>query len=499
MKCQHRGSWYVQPAGRLKLRNPSPSGPITRSPKYSKYPVGDGRRSLVVFAVAGDGLRDRSRLSPPRVVVGGVVLIAAGLVLIVPEREHGVEVSRTDQSRGLVVPTVVLVLLGRGGGACDLTGRGDDRRPGPARRSGGWRWPFRWRWRRRGDGTPQHRSEHHEEEGTGDDPGVPQDPRSVPASVGRRRRVWRRRRRLVCIERGRGRDRADGVRRRTCEFHARRVPLLPGLGQRPCDHPVHRRRQVASRVARTRRRVLEVRVDRHEFGITGERHLARQAPVEDAAQRVDVGASVHVVIAPDLLRSDVVDGARERARSRHPGARRDVLRDAEVGEERPAVVHPPVFEQDRRRHDAAVHESFRVCRIEGGGALHDDRERDFGGEVALDLQQPLEVGALHVSHGEVEDPVGFSGVVHRDDVRMVERGRGPAIPDESLPERLVLGQRRVQDLQRDLTSQPQMAGEVHHRHRAAADDRLDPMARKLGAHPRIGLHGMVVTPEIARG
>ena len=176
-----------------------------------------------------------------------------------------------------------------------------------------------------------------------------------------------------------------------------------------------------------------------------------------------------------------------------------MLRDAEVGEERPAVVHPPAFEQDRRRHDAAVHESFRVRRIEGGGALHDDRERDLGGEVALDLQQALEVGPLHVSHGEVEDPVGLSGVVHRDDVRMFERGGGSALPDEPLPERLVLCQRRVQHLQRDLAPQPQVAGEVDHRHRAAADDRLDPMARKLGAHPRIGLHGMVVTPGIAGG
>ena len=262
---------------------------------------------------------------------------------------------------------------------------------------------------------------------------------------------------------------------------------------------VHRRWKVAPRVARTRRRILQVRVDRHQLGVARERHLARQAPVQDAAQRVDVGASVHVVIAPDLLRSDVVDAARERARARHPGTRRDVLRDTEVREERPAVVHPSAFEQDRRRHDAAVHETFRVSRVEGGGALHDDRERDLGGEVALDLEQPLEVGALHVSHGEVEDPVGFSGVVHRDDVRMIECGGGTAVTDESIPERLVLCQRRIQDLQRDLASQPQVAGEVDHRHRAAADDRLDPMARKLGAHPRIGLHVMVVTPGIARG
>ena len=57
MKCQHTASWYVQPAGRLKLRNPSPSGPHRESlAEVSKYRPGSTEDALAVFAVAGDRL-----------------------------------------------------------------------------------------------------------------------------------------------------------------------------------------------------------------------------------------------------------------------------------------------------------------------------------------------------------------------------------------------------------------------------------------------------------
>ena len=44
-----------------------------------------------------------------------------------------------------------------------------------------------------------------------------------------------------------------------------------------------------------------------------------------------------------------------------------------------------------------------------------------------------------------------------------------------------------------------MASEVHDRHGAATEDRLDPMTGELGAHPRIGLHVRVLALGVVRG
>jgi hypothetical protein len=53
--------------------------------------------------------------------------------------DAAITAARANESRGFVVPTVILVLYGRVGGARDLTGRGDNGRPGRRRRR-------RWRW-----------------------------------------------------------------------------------------------------------------------------------------------------------------------------------------------------------------------------------------------------------------------------------------------------------------------------------------------------------------
>ena len=254
------------------------------------------------------------------------------------------------------------------------------------------------------------------------------------------------------------------------------------------DHWIDRRREVGPDVARVRRRILQVGEDRHELRLAGEGHLAGQAVVEDAAQRVHVGPAVHVALASDLLRSDVVDRAGERARAGEPGAARHMPRDAEVGDEHPTAVLPSAFQQDGRRHQPTMDESARVRRVERGRAPRDDRTRGLRREPGLGPQQPPQIRPVDEPHREVEHALGLSGVIDRDDVRVIERRGRPTAAHEPLAERIVLGQGGVQDLQRDLTSQAEVTSQVDDRHRAAPEDRLDAMTGKLGAHPRIGLH-----------
>ena len=83
---------------------------------------------------------------------------------------------------------------------------------------------------------------------------------------------------------------------------------------------------------------------------------------------------------------------------------------------------------------------------------------------------------------------------------MIERGGGSTAAHEPLPERVVAREGGIEDLQRDATSEPQMASEVHGRQGAATEDRLDLMTGELGAHPRIiGLHVRVLALGVRRG
>ncbi len=98
-------------------------------------------------------------------------------------------------------------------------------------------------------------------------------------------------------------------------------------------------------------------------------------------------------------------------------------------------------------------------------------------------QQPLEIGALHVPHRDVQDAVGLARVVDRDDVRVVEAGGDLGLADEALPERVIIGELGTEDLQRDLAAQPDVLGQVDDRHPTAADHPHHAMPRELGSRP----------------
>ena len=97
--------------------------------------------------------------------------------------------------------------------------------------------------------------------------------------------------------------------------------------------------------------------------------------------------------------------------------------------------------------------------------------RPFDATVALEhLPQTL---ALHVLHHEVEEIVGFTGGVDRDDVRVAQARHRACLTQEPLPR----GRRRREigrdDLDRHRPVERDVASEQHLAHAAGAELALD--------------------------
>jgi hypothetical protein len=71
---------------------------------------------------------------------------------------------------------------------------------------------------------------------------------------------------------------------------------------------------------------------------------------------------------------------------------------------------------------------------------------------------------------------------------MVDRCGQLRLLEEAVPERVVLGEARSQQLERNPPLEPQILGQVDDAHAAPAQQRLDPIAGELGADPRVVAH-----------
>src|SRR5206468_9504468 len=110
----------------------------------------------------------------------------------------------------------------------------------------------------------------------------------------------------------------------------RRVAIGRLLGERNLEHSVQRRREVRSQARDRWRRIYEMRLQDEEVALANERRMPGQAMEEDAAERVDVGASVDRQ-ALNLLGRGIVDRPEEGARLRD-AMRARLLREPEVAE-----------------------------------------------------------------------------------------------------------------------------------------------------------------------
>ena len=203
-----------------------------------------------------------------------------------------------------------------------------------------------------------------------------------------------------------------------------------------------------------------------------ERRLAAEHLVEDAAERVDVGARADLALAHRLLGAHVVRRAERHARLGHAGAARLAggERDAEVGHEGGAVV-----EQDVLGLDVAVDDVVPVRVVQGGGHLARDPHRVGHRQLLLPVHPVADGLAFDVRHDVEEEAVGLAAVEERQDVRVLEVGGGGDLAQEPLgaDDR---GQLRPEHLDRHLAVVLEVLRQVDGGHAAGAEFLLEAVA-----------------------
>ena len=265
------------------------------------------------------------------------------------------------------------------------------------------------------------------------------------------------------------------------ELAARRVAIERRLRERLRDHRLERRGQLRRGLRQLRRRRVQVRVQDGELRRAMEGRRPREALVQHARERVDVGAAVDGA-ALDLLRRRVLGRPDEAARPRRPVGP-ELLRDAEVREERAVVVG----DEDVRGLHVPVDERACVRRVERRAHLGSDPERGPERQAPLGREQRLQVDPVHARHGDVEQVALLAGVVDRDDARVVERGGELRLAQESLAE-VGLAEGRREQLKGGRPPQPDVLGAVDDARRALAERLDDAIAPELGADAAVELH-----------
>ena len=228
------------------------------------------------------------------------------------------------------------------------------------------------------------------------------------------------------------------------------VPPLERRDQRLAERPG----VGVARLGRLGQRALDDRAevvgDRRplERPPAGARQLAGDDPVEDHAERVDVGLRPDGVERLPLLGGHEGPRAEGHRLARRAGVLGDLLvhRRAHRGDAEVADLHlPGAGDEDVRRLDVAVDDAVAVGVGEAPRRLHQDRQRPLAVERALG-QQLLQRRPVHVLHHEVGAARRGAAVDHLDDVGVVEAGEDAGFLLEQLHHLRLLEQLGAQDL-----------------------------------------------------
>ncbi len=189
-----------------------------------------------------------------------------------------------------------------------------------------------------------------------------------------------------------------------------------------------------------------------------------------APDGVDVDPVVEVRVGGGLLRCHVARRAERDAGGGEllaAGGLAHRLGHAEVGHQRvPAGNHHVVGLDVAVDHFLAVGVGQRVHHFDED--LHGVMHRQL-----TDAGQPVaERLAVDVRHDEVEEAAGFTGIVERENVRVLQAGGDLDLAEEALAAERG-GQFGPQHLERHLAAVPDVLGQVHRGHAAGADFPLD--------------------------
>ena len=131
----------------------------------------------------------------------------------------------------------------------------------------------------------------------------------------------------------------------------------------------------------------------------------------------------------------------------------------------------------------------RACAASSAPATWAE-DADGLGRLQWPVAQPAgEVHAIDEAHRQEGGAVDLAGLVERDDVGVVDRGREVRLALEARPEVGVLRQLVGQQLEGHLAAQLALLGEVDDAHAAAAQDPLDAIRPEVGAEARVGPGG----------
>ena len=97
-------------------------------------------------------------------------------------------------------------------------------------------------------------------------------------------------------------------------------------------------------------------------------------------------------------------------------------------------------EQDVGRLDVAVDEAVAVGGVQRAADLRDDVRRALRREASVGAHERPQVRAVDEAHDDEQHAVALARVVHGDDVRVLDRGRGLGLGHEALAKVLVVGE-----------------------------------------------------------
>ena len=167
----------------------------------------------------------------------------------------------------------------------------------------------------------------------------------------------------------------------------------------------------------------------------------------------------------------------------------DGLGDAEVGQ-----LHATFGrDEDVARLHVPVDQARLVRMVERGGHGPPDDQGLVHREAAGLIEQVAERPTRDQLHHHGGATVAVDGVVDAHDVGVVEPGRGHRLSPEALDHDGVVGQRRLQELDRDLTIEDRVGGHPHLAHAAVSQSPIEavPLGEKrwLGGPGRRGSGG----------
>ena len=254
--------------------------------------------------------------------------------------------------------------------------------------------------------------------------------------------------------------------------HLRRglVAVLRVLGQRLEDDGVEVGGDALVPFRRWNRVFADMLVGDRDGRVSGERWLAGEDFVENAAQRIDVGSGVDG-IAAGLFGRQVLGGPdHRRGLGDAVAAVGDRAGDAEVHH----LDRVGGADHDVRRLDVAVDDAVLMAEVQRLAGVGDDLDGPPGRHRTVVVHDVAQGDAVDVLHDDVGQRTGgrfgLAGVVHRDDGRVIQ-GRGVLrLTPEAQVEAGVAGQISAQHLDRDVAVQPDVAGEVNFGHAPETED-----------------------------